>query len=237
MPHQSISTVVFDAVGTLIFPEPAVAAVYTAVGRRFGSKLAEAEVGRRFRDVFAAVESRDRVCGLTTSEAVENARWQEIVRRVLDDVADAESCFAELWRYFAEPSSWSVFPEVPATLVELAARGVRLAIASNFDARLVEIVRQSTAICLCQPVLVSSQVGYRKPHRQFFEAVRGALRVDPGSLLYVGDDPENDIAAARSAGFHTLLVRRHGAVGSDEAASLVNLPQLIGSLESHSKDA
>jgi len=122
-------------------------------------------------------------------------------------------------------------------MAALASRGVRLTIASNFDCRLFEIVRQTDAIRICQPVLVSSQVGYRKPHARFFEAIRTELECDAGRILYVGDDPNNDIAAARSAGFQTLLVRRQGVAGPGEAASLVELLEMVGSLESNSDDA
>ena len=80
-------------------------------------------------------------------------------------------------------------------------------------------------------------VGYRKPHPLFFAAIRAALGVESNTVLYVGDDPENDIAAARSAGFRTLLVRRQGAVGLGETTSLLNMPQLFGSLESGFQDA
>lgn len=230
-------TVVFDAVGTLIYPEPAVGRVYATVGQRFGSKLTEPEVTRRFREVFAAVEARDRAGDLTTSEEFEFGRWRHIVGHVLDDVADHSECFAELWRHFARPSSWRVFPDVPASLAALASRGVTPAIASNFDCRLFEIVRQTDAIRSCQPVLVSSQVGYRKPHALFFAAIRAALRVDPNTVLYVGDDPDNDIAAARSAGLQAVLVRRQGAAGPGEVASLAKLLDIDGSLESNSDDA
>ena len=228
MQRNPINAVVFDAVGTLIYPEPGVAEVYTVAGRRFGSKLTGPEVVRRFRDVFAEVESRDRAGDLTTSEAVETSRWQQIVWRVLDDVSDHAGCFVELWRHFARASSWRVFPEVPRVLESLASRRVRLAIASNFDQRLYDIARQIGPLQACHPVLVSSQVGYRKPHPQFFEAIRTALGVASNTVLYVGDDPDNDIAAARLAGFQTLLIRRLGCDGPGEAASLEKVLQLAG---------
>ena len=237
MQPKRISTVVFDAVGTLIYPEPGVAQAYTAVGRRFGSKLTQPEVARRFRAVFAAVEARDRAGDLRTNEDIELGRWQHIVRHVLDDVRDYTGCFNELWGHFARPSSWRVFPDVPSSLATLASRGVRLAIASNFDQRLLEIARHIDSIRICGPVLVSSQLGYRKPHRQFFEAIRETLGVESQSVLYVGDDPENDITAASGAGFQALLMRRHGAAGPGEAESLTQLLDIAGSLESNSRDA
>lgn len=226
MDCQPFQTVVFDAVGTLIWPDPAVATVYTAVGRRFGSKLTEPEIAGRFRAIFAEVEVRDRAGDLRTNEDVEFSRWQDIVRRVLDDVGDCAGCFAELWQHFARPSSWRVFPEVPAALATLASRGVRLAIASNFDHRLLEIARQIKPLDICQPVLVSSQVGYRKPHQRFFEAIRSALGSEAGRILYVGDDPHNDFAPARAAGFAAVLLNRQGLGGDATIATLTEISSL-----------
>ena len=44
----SIRAVVFDAVGTLIHPNPPAAAVYYEVGRRHGSRLTQDVVARNF---------------------------------------------------------------------------------------------------------------------------------------------------------------------------------------------
>ena len=84
-------TIVFDAVGTLIYPDPEVAAVYTQIGEQFGSRLKAEEVAARFRAVFNEVEARDRAGDLRTSEEFEYRRWQEIVSRVLDEIGRA-SC-------------------------------------------------------------------------------------------------------------------------------------------------
>ena len=36
----------------------------------------------------------------------ERERWQRIVAAVLDDVADGEGCFRELWQHFGRPEAW-----------------------------------------------------------------------------------------------------------------------------------
>ncbi len=225
MPTGAFKVIVFDAVGTLIYPEPSVATVYASVGRRFGSRRTEAVVATRFRDVFRDVERRDRDGDQRTSEHREYARWQEIVRRVLDDVPDHSASFAELFDHFARPDSWRVFDDVPTTLDELAARGVRLAIASNFDRRLFEIARQLKPLDRCNPILVSSQIGYRKPHVRFFEAVASAIAVPVRDVLFVGDDPANDSAGAATAGFRTRLISRTRLTPRDDSIS--SLTQLL----------
>ena len=94
--------VVFDAVGTLIHPDPPAAVVYSEVGKVFGSRLALDEIADRFRRAFAQQEEIDRVAGLHTSEEREVRRWRQIVRQVLDDVSDFESCFQQLFNHFSE---------------------------------------------------------------------------------------------------------------------------------------
>ena len=55
-----VRAVFFDAVGTLITPDPRAPAVYAAVGRLYGSRLDVTVVGDRFRAAFRREERRDR---------------------------------------------------------------------------------------------------------------------------------------------------------------------------------
>src|SRR5258707_6538414 len=81
---QDIRAVVFDAVGTVIHPNPPAPVVYAEVGRRFGSRLAVPVITRRFRDAFQEEEALDVRLGFRTSEQRERERWRRIVARVLD---------------------------------------------------------------------------------------------------------------------------------------------------------
>jgi putative hydrolase of the HAD superfamily len=53
-------------------------------------------------------------------------------------------------------------------------------------------------------VLISGEVGYRKPHAFVFRLLVEKLGVEPGELLYVGDDPEPDIDGASSVGIQPV---------------------------------
>jgi putative hydrolase of the HAD superfamily len=216
---------VFDAVGTLIHPDPPAAAVYAAAGHRFGSKLGEREIAARFAAAFGRQEAIDRARGLRTDEAREETRWRAIVAEVLDDVTDPEACFRHLYEHFARPSAWRAEPDAGATLARLARRGYRLGIASNFDHRLRRVLAGGEFRDL--PLVISAEVGWRKPSAAFFAAVSRTLGVEPRQLLYVGDDPENDYERARAAGCGAILfdprdraradvprVRALGAIGS-----------------------
>jgi putative hydrolase of the HAD superfamily len=202
-----VAVVVFDAVGTLIYPEPSVAVVYTAIGRRFGSKLTEEQVGGRFRRVLMQHEKANGD-GARTSEQLEYERWRRIVGQVLTDVTDLDASFAELFSHFAQPESWRAFPDVPEALDELRAAGIRVGVASNFDKRLDRIIAATNQLGPLDFVLAATDVGYCKPHAAFFEAIVARAAVAPACVLYVGDDPVIDVSAASAAGLQGLLVDR-----------------------------
>jgi putative hydrolase of the HAD superfamily len=136
--------IAFDAVGTLIYPEPDVATAYANIGQRHGSHLTPAELRLRFRSTFAestaaCLPSEDG--HILTSEDLERARWQWIVQRTLSDVTDSAKCFAELFGHFARPENWRLYDDVSETLSRVRQRGFRIAIASNFDQRLHGVCR------------------------------------------------------------------------------------------------
>jgi len=197
----------FDAVGTLIEPDPPVAAAYEAVGRRFGSSLSRETISDRFRAAFARQEWLDETEFLgATDEARERRRWQAIVVEVFDDATDAESAFAALWGHFAEPANWRLCDGAAECWQALSARGLPLGIASNFDARLETICRGLPPLADCRQLFVSSRLGFRKPSPAFFAAIGERLGIPPSRLLLVGDDLTNDYQAARAAGWQSILI-------------------------------
>jgi putative hydrolase of the HAD superfamily len=202
--------VFFDAVGTLLHPEPSAAVAYHAVGARMGSGLTLAEVRARFGAAFAAEERHDQDRGLRTDEAREVARWRKIVAAVLDDVADAEGSFRALYDHFARPESWRLDPEAADTLERLAGCGYVVGVASNFDHRLRGLVKGLPALAAMRHLVISSEVGWRKPSPHFFAAVCREAGLAPEEVLLVGDDPDNDYAGARAAGLEALLLDAHG---------------------------
>lgn len=221
MLKPGIQWVLFDAVGTLLYPDPPVAAAYGAVAREFGSRLSPAEIAVRFPAAF----QRELGTSLATSEALERARWQQIVAAVIDDVpANHGPVFDRLWSHFAAPQNWRLFPDVGATLGKLRDRGLRLGIASNLDSRLHAIVAGQPELALVETVFVSSQVGFAKPDPRFFAEIERRLGQPPPALALVGDDELNDFQGAASAGWQSIWLRRdpHEA-GSPAIRSLSEL--------------
>ncbi|MBA4019303.1 MAG: haloacid dehalogenase [Pirellula sp.] len=206
------AAVLFDAVGTLIHPEPSVADAYHTAGLRHGSRLTRDEVHERFQAVFAAEEALDAASGmLRTDEARELRRWRTIVSTTFLDVpADRhEALFQDLWRHFARPSSWRAFDDAVPTIERLQADGVIVAVGSNFDERLLPIVAELLPSISADAVFASSRLGYRKPAAEFFERCITRLGLATrNQLLIVGDDADNDALGPRKLGFSTLFLDR-----------------------------
>ena len=139
-----------------------------------------------------------------------------------------EQLFDDLWEHFARPTSWELYEDVEATWSELTQLGYQLAIASNFDARLLDIVAQLPPIASAQHVFISSQLGYRKPSKKFFAKIADALDCVASELLLVGDNETADFQGAVSAGWHAVhLVRSGKKLTSSQVNSLRDLPALL----------
>jgi len=238
---EPIRWIAFDAVGTLIRPEPSVAAVYHGAGTRYGSRLSLEAVASRFGQSFARLD-RDEIlpCGcpqeanpLHTCETRERLRWRTIVDDVLDDVTSREACFAELFAHFGQPSAWRCFSDVEQTLVFLREAGFRLAVSSNFDARLHSVMDGLPALQPIELRVVSSQVGHRKPSADFFQSLLAAADCSPAEMIFIGDDPQNDVAAARAAGIASWRIDR--TTGPRENHELRSLDEIVAWLRESSR--
>jgi putative hydrolase of the HAD superfamily len=219
--------IVFDAVGTLIKPEPSVAEAYVAAASRQGVALDPEVVRARFDVHFqnGGVHAGQGV--LSTDEMTERRRWRKIVKGVLPEVPDPDRAFDELWEHFGRPESWRCFADVSPAIGIFVEMGISLCVGSNFDGRLRRVVRGLPELGLgINSLVISSEVGYRKPHPLFFEAVCAHLNLPGSMVICVGDDLENDVLGAMRAGLRGLLLDRRSN-GPFDLPRVTNLKALI----------
>jgi len=211
--------VVLDAVGTTIYPAPGVEEAYARAAAAQGLAFSAAEVQVRFKNALAAQSAIDRAAAYRTSEERERSRWRAIVTDVFGDAVKADAAFDDLWRHFASPHAWRCYADVGHACARLRRRGFRLAMASNFDVRLRQLVAGLPELRDVELLVISSEVGWLKPAPQFFAALLEKLNARPAEVLYIGDDVRNDFEAARTAGLPALLLdRRLGACESPATA-------------------
>ncbi len=207
-PPEGVDVVVFDVVGTLVEPSPAVAVAYQQAGLRHGLTVDTSIIQQRFKAAWRRQETIDAaaVPAFATSRGREAQRWQAIVDDVFEGAAPAAAIFADLWEHFGRVEAWQPLAH-GRDLVRLAIdAGVTVALASNFDERLLAIAERLEPLSWVPHVFASSEIGWRKPAPEFFRWIERRLGCGPAAVLLVGDDPELDVAAARRAGWRSLGV-------------------------------
>ena len=207
-----LAAVTLDAAGTLIEVAEPVGVTYARFAGRHGIRLAPEQVERAFGEALAAAPPLA-FPGADAAHlaACERAWWRAVVRRAFADAAGLPSfdaCFTELFAHYGRPEAWRVFREVPEVLRLLRTHGLRLAVVSNFDARLVPVLEGLGARALVDLVLHSSAAAVAKPDPAIFRAALAALGVPASGALHAGDGTVADVEGARRAGLHAVLVDR-----------------------------
>lgn len=207
-PPNGVDVVVFDVVGTLVEPSPSVAVAYQRAALRHGLRVDTSIIQQRFKAAWRRQEAIDAaaVPAFATNRGREAQRWQAIVDDVFEGAAPAAAIFADLWEHFGRVEAWQPLAH-GRDLVRLAIdAGVTVALASNFDERLLAIAERLEPLSWVPHVFASSEIGWRKPAPEFFRWIERRLGCGPAAVLLVGDDPELDVAAARRAGWRSLGV-------------------------------
>jgi putative hydrolase of the HAD superfamily len=206
---SGIRAVFFDAVGTLLFPNPRAVYVYAEAAARRGLSVTPDAIGPRLWQRLREEDDRDRELVWATSEDRERERWRSVVNAALPGAT--ANLFEELFQHFSLPTAWAVPPDAADALARLNAAGFTLGMGSNYDSRLRSVVDGTPTLApVRQRLVISSLVGTRKPGRAFFDAVIESARCSSSEILFVGDDRENDFAGATAAGLRAVLLDPQG---------------------------
>jgi len=195
----------FDAVGTFLhFAEPA-PVTYTRFAQKYGLEASELTMRRRLELAFQAAPSMVSFDAETRSE-FERQWWMNLAARVygcaLDD-NDFVACFDALFAYYASIEAWRVHESFGPMLLQLREMDVRLAVISNFDGRLDGLL-DAMLPGIFDVVVLPGNSGFQKPQTGIFTYTAGLLDVSPERMMHLGEDDEEDVAAAQAAGMRAL---------------------------------
>lgn len=135
------------------------------------------------------------------------ALWRAFHRRLLEGMGlgeHAEAVSAELVARWKDPALWPLIPGAEETLRALKAQRYRLAVVSNWDATLPEILEVVGLKRYFDHLAVSALSGHAKPDPRLFKEALSALGVAPEEAVHVGDS-EADLLGAEAAGVRALL--------------------------------
>ena len=201
---RRFDALLFDAGGVLVLPDPTVLGPLLAyfggdpstdAHRRahYAAMTAKASAGAVEADWIVYDLAYVRSVGVDEADVVEAADLLGVTRH------------APLWR-------WPI-PESRTALDRLAVGGVPMGVVSNASGQIEAVLARET--CQVGPgrhvamrVIVDSHVvGVMKPDPAIFDhALPHFAEFDRGRIAYVGDSVTMDIASARGAGLHPILV-------------------------------
>lgn len=115
--------------------------------------------------------------------------------------------------YYAHIHEFAVpFSDSLATLKRLKSLGIKTAIVTNVASDRLESQRNKvTALGLApwfDAIVFSGELGIHKPDRRIYDHAAALLGVPNEACLFVGDDPNSDIAGALNAGMEAVWIDR-----------------------------
>jgi putative hydrolase of the HAD superfamily len=237
-----VRAVLLDAFGTLVTLDAPAPRLRALLAERLSAHVTEeqaaaalgAEVGYYRAHMYEGVDL-ERVAAL-------HARCAEVLREALPRSPEVDE--ADLGSFTAillDSLQFSVFPEVEDALARLRAGGLRLVVASNWDASLETVLDRVGLLAAVDAVVNSASVGAAKPDPRLLQSALLLAGVDADAAIHVGDSFREDVGAAFGAGVRPVLLSRDGRAGEVEYGveeptlpeltvirSLATLPGLLG---------
>jgi putative hydrolase of the HAD superfamily len=198
-----------DALGTLVRLDDPVGRLRAALARR-GVQISPEDAAQRMRAEIAYYRAEHHRAGTRAGLAELRADCARLAGVDVDVLLEA---------IHFEP-----FPEVERVLDECARRGIALAVVSDWDVSLHDVIAELGWTERFGIVVTSAELGVAKPDPRPFLTALDALGVVPADAVHVGDDPEADVGGAAAAGVRGVLLDRDRVVeGPGVVASLDEL--------------
>jgi putative hydrolase of the HAD superfamily len=193
---RPIRAVIFDVGGPLDLETAFEAAIDTDIRaglKREGFAFSEAEwdeANRHAVETFAPSLYRSVIWRLTAGGLDASLRIYEWM--------EAQS---------AQRNLFELRPGIAYVLESLKARGMKLGLAANQPARVIDLLAEHGIGHHFQNQGISGIYGLRKPDLRLFLRACEDLAVEPNECIMVGDRIDNDVAPARLLGMRTVRIR------------------------------
>ncbi|XP_054854176.1 haloacid dehalogenase-like hydrolase domain-containing protein 3 [Eublepharis macularius] len=229
----------WDVKDTLLRLRIPVGESYAAEAQAHGLQMQAEALNRAFYQAYKTQDQRFPNYGLERGLSSKQW-WLDVVMNTfrLSGVHEDKvllSIAEKLYWDYCSKRNWELLPGASETLQQCQQLGIRMAVISNFDQRLPEILAQCDLQQHFEFVLSSENVGFAKPDKRIFLEALRISRVPPPLAAHVGDNYVKDYRAPREAGMHSFLIKPDKKPASWETEvpqehilpSLTCLPSLI----------
>ena len=138
--------------------------------------------------------------------------WLDFVERVFCSAGFASenhklSQIAQsLYVHYLKPTTWQEVPEARSVLKNLRKNGLHLAVISNFDERLEDVLQSMDLLKYFDFLVTSVEAKHEKPAPEIFRYTLNKAGVESSEAAHVGDDVYTDYYGARRVGMHSFLL-------------------------------
>jgi len=150
--------------------------------------------------------------------------WHELVGTLLRGAGIADARVAPLvdWLWSEQPRANLWRGQIPAMVAlarQLGERGVRVAVLSNSEGKLAELLAEIGIADVFAAVIDSGRIGIEKPDRRIFDHALEVLgATEPG--IHIGDSWPADIAGALGAGWRAIWFGRRATEVDDPRVAI-----------------
>ncbi|GAB1602478.1 haloacid dehalogenase-like hydrolase domain-containing protein 3 [Argonauta hians] len=208
--------VTFDVTNTLIRVLGTVGHQYSRVALEHGININMNDVNKAFKSSWKRMNQEYPNYGVSHGLTAEQW-WKEVMKssllvgcnkeaftpHILSKVCD------ELYLTFSSNRGWEVIPGTEEGLTLLKDKGMKLAVISNFDDRLPNILRDFGLKNYFNFVLYSSSEKFAKPDAVIFEKALKLGGTKPEETIHVGDDLTNDYLGAQNVGIKPIFFQNN----------------------------
>ena len=235
-PTPGYRAVLLDAGGTLVGPRQSYGHVYRDALARVGIDKPAEDFEAAIQRTMAAME-REIPSGADRFRHFpggEKEFWLRFAGRALSETAGepvepatAMRALEHLREAFREPDAWLVYDDVVPALETLREMGLALAVVSNWDSRLPEILEMLELASYFETIVVSHTEGVEKPDPRLFAIALERLGVPAQAAIHVGDRLDQDVDGARAAGVDALLIDRDDDDDGIRISSLERVASIV----------
>ncbi|MEU2687014.1 HAD-IA family hydrolase [Streptomyces hygroscopicus] len=197
--ERGVQAVLFDFAGTL-FDDTRVftAARLVAKASNRGVRLDEQAAATLIRRTVAYVDAPERSAAKEGCDLSPDAH-RRIWTGLIADAGPFEPPLVEaLYDCLTDNDAWLPYPDALPVLEALGAAGVRTGVLSNIGWDIRPVFQRTGVLDQLDAVVLSCEVGLAKPDPAVFGVACERLGLPAGRVLFVGDDPVKDGAAARA---------------------------------------
>ena len=230
---QNLPKVIFlDAMGTLFDLRSSVGEIYREYALKYGVKVDAKLLNSAFLDSFkSAPPLAFSIIELESIKQQEFAWWKNVVQIALAQIGVLESFssfsdfFQDIYLYFATKEPWYVFDDVIPTLQLWQQQGIQLGVISNFDTRLITVLKLLKLEHFFTSLTISSVAGFAKPDQNIFEVALKKHYITAKQAWHIGDSLIEDYQGAKNAGISSFWLNRDSS-SLDIEDQLPNLSSL-----------